>query len=78
VAGSFVKVAIASAVMGAAALAVEALARRWLPGGALVFQIARLTVAIAVALGVLAAAAHLLHIREFREGMAMVTRRFRR
>lgn len=75
---SFGKIAAASAAMGAAAIAVERLAAEWFPGGALVVQIGRLTAAIAAGLGVLAAAAHLLHIEEFRRGMALVTSRFGR
>jgi hypothetical protein len=49
----------------------------WLPGIGLLVQIIRLAATIAAAIGVLAAAAYVLRIREFREGLALVTRRFR-
>jgi putative peptidoglycan lipid II flippase len=75
---SFLKIAAASVLMGAAAFTADALTTAWMPGGALALQIMRLAIAIAIALGVLAAAAHLLHITEFREAMATLTRRFRR
>lgn len=78
VAGSFVRIAMASAVMALAAGVADAAGVRWLPGDALVLQIVRLAAAMALSLAVLAAAAHLLHIREFREGVAMVARRIRR
>jgi putative peptidoglycan lipid II flippase len=78
VAVAFLRIAAASALMAAAASAADAGAGRWLPGDALLLQIARLLLAIGAALAVLAAAAHVLHIREFREGLAMVARRFRR
>jgi putative peptidoglycan lipid II flippase len=77
VAGAFARIAAASALMAAAALAVDAAAARWLPGDALFLQIVRLALAIGGAMAVLAAAAHALHIREFREGLAMVTRKLR-
>jgi len=78
VAGAFLRIAAASVLMAGAAIAVDAASLRWLPGDALLLQIVRLALAIGGALAVLAAAAHVLHIREFREGMAMVTRRIRR
>jgi putative peptidoglycan lipid II flippase len=75
---SFAKITIASLVMGAAALAVDSYSTRWLPGDALLPQLARLAAAIGIAVAVLAAAAHLLHIDEFRRGVTLVTSRFRR
>jgi putative peptidoglycan lipid II flippase len=75
---SLLKITVASALMAAAAAAVEFWSTSILPGDRLVPQIVRLSLAIAVALVVLAAAAHMLHIREFRQGVAMVTRRFGR
>ncbi|MBI2186663.1 MAG: polysaccharide biosynthesis C-terminal domain-containing protein [Acidobacteria bacterium] len=78
VASAFVRIAAASALMAAAAIAGEAAGMRWLPGGGLLPQMARLGLAIGVALAVLAASAHALHIREFRDGLAMVARRIRR
>lgn len=77
-AGSLVRIAAASAAMGIAAVAVDAAAAEWLPGAGLWAQLARLTIAIGVSLAVLAGCAHLLHIHEFREGVALVARRFRR
>jgi len=78
VAAALLRIAVASALMAAAAIAVDAASARWLPGDALLLQIGRLALAIGAALAVLAAAAHLLHIRELREGMAIVARRIRR
>jgi putative peptidoglycan lipid II flippase len=75
---SFVKITIASLVMGAAAVAVDRYSAAWLPGESLLAQVARLAVSIGIAIAVLAAAAHLLHIDEFRRGVALVTSRFRR
>jgi hypothetical protein len=76
--GSFAKIATASAVMGAATVALDRLLAVWLPGDPLLLQLLRVTLTIGGALAVLAGAAHVLHIREFREGMALVTRRLRR
>jgi putative peptidoglycan lipid II flippase len=78
VADAVLRIVLASALMAAAAMAANALATRWLPGDALLLQIVRLALTIGVALGALAAAAHVLHIREFRDGLAMVARRIRR
>ena len=75
---SFIRILVASAIMGGAAVGVEMALGVWLPGTSLVAQVVRLAAAIGVALGVLAAGAHLLRIREFRDGVALVTRRFRR
>jgi hypothetical protein len=64
--------------MGAAVTALDAaLVTAW-PSGGLLPQIVRLGLDIGAALGVLSAAAWLLRIREFREGVALVSRRFRR
>jgi hypothetical protein len=64
--------------MGVAAVAMD----RWLggalPGDALAPQLLRVGATIAVALAVLAISAHVLHVREFRDGVALVTRRLRR
>ncbi len=75
---SFVRIAAASALMGAATFATDRALALWLPGDALVVQIVRVAATIGVALVVLAGAAHVLHVREFREGMALVTRRLAR
>ncbi len=76
--GSLGKITAASLVMGAVCVAVDAAGMRWLPGQGLGVQVIRLAVTIAASLGTLAAAAHALHIREFRESVALVSRRLRR
>jgi putative peptidoglycan lipid II flippase len=77
VAGALLRIGVASGLMGATALGAERLATAWLPGAGLVVQIVRLGLAIAAAIGVLAAAAYVLRIREFHDSMALVMRRFR-
>jgi putative peptidoglycan lipid II flippase len=77
VAGSLVRIVIASAVMGAAAAGAYTLAGVWLPGTGLIVQIIRLAATMAIAIGVLSLAAYALRIREFHDGVALVTRRFR-
>jgi hypothetical protein len=49
-----------------------------MPGGAFAAQALRLGAAIGLAVVVLAVSAWLLRIREFNEGVALVTRRLRR
>jgi putative peptidoglycan lipid II flippase len=78
VAGSFARIVLASIAMAAAVFFVEALGAAWLPGDSLFRQIVRLGASIGVALAVVATAAHVLHIPEFREGMAIVVRKLRR
>ena len=75
---AFVRVIAASAIMGIVTLAVAAALERMVGGTGLLPQILRLTMTIAVSLAVFAGAAHALHIREFREGAALIARRFRR
>jgi len=77
VAGSLVRIVIASAVMGAAAVGANSVAGAWLPGTGLMVQIIRLAATMALAIGVLSVAAYVLRIREFHDGVALVTRRFR-
>ena len=77
VAASLGRILIASALMAAAALGVERVAAAWMPGTGLLVQIIRLCATIAASVGVLAAAAYTLRIREFHDGLALVTRRFR-
>jgi putative peptidoglycan lipid II flippase len=77
VAGSLLRIVLASAVMGAAAVGTDIVAGIWLPGTGLMVQIIRLAATIALAIGVLSVAAYLLRIREFHDGVALVTRRFR-
>jgi hypothetical protein len=50
----------------------------WLPGDGELIQIVRLALTIGAALVVLAGSAWLLRIREFNQGVALVTRRLRR
>jgi hypothetical protein len=50
----------------------------WTGTGSLIADVLRLALAIGVALLVLAGGAWLLRIREFDQGVALVTRRFRR
>jgi putative peptidoglycan lipid II flippase len=76
--GSLVRIAAASALMGLAATAADTALGSWLPGDALLLDITRLTLTIGVALVVLAAAAHALRIREFRQGVALVARKLGR
>ncbi len=75
---SFVRITLASAAMGLAAYWVSNLLETRLPGGSLALQIVRLTGTIGVAVVVLGAASWLLRIREFSEGVALVTRRLGR
>jgi putative peptidoglycan lipid II flippase len=75
---SFAKITIASLVMGAAAIVVNWYSTIWFPGDALLPQLIRLVAAMGIAVAVLAAGAHVLHIDEFRRGMNLVTSRFRR
>jgi putative peptidoglycan lipid II flippase len=72
VAMAFCKIAVASAVMAAAAWIGERMLRAAWPGSSTLWRLARLTVVIALALGVLAAAAKALRIHEFNEAMRTV------
>jgi putative peptidoglycan lipid II flippase len=75
---SFAKITMASLLMGAAAVAADRYSAAWLPGDGLLPQLLRLAAAIGTAMAVLAAAAHMMHIDEFRRGVAVVASRFRR
>jgi putative peptidoglycan lipid II flippase len=75
---AFLKIAAASVAMGGAAFATDVALTAWLPGTTLLAQSARLVAAMGVAIAVLAAAAHVMHIHEFREGVALATSRFGR
>ena len=75
---SLTRIALASAAMGATTYFVDTWLSQWLPGDALMLQIVRVATTIGLSVAVLAAAAWLLRIREFHEGMAIVLRRFRR
>ena len=72
---SFSRIAMASLAMGAAALLIEWLLSQWIGGDAFLSQAFRLALTIVFALLVLAAAAHLLRIREFREAIALALKR---
>jgi len=72
---SLSRIVIASIVMGAAALLTERLLSQWIGGDAFLRQVLRLSFTIVFALLVLAGAAHLLRIREFREAIAFVLKR---
>lgn len=72
---SFSKIAIASLVMGATALLVDRTLFLRIGGDSLLTQAFRLSATIVFALLVLAGAAHVLRIREFREAIALVLKR---
>jgi putative peptidoglycan lipid II flippase len=72
------RIIVASAAMGAAAYVSNDALASWLPSQTILVRAARLTASIGVSVAVLAGAAWLLRIREFREAVAMVARRVRR
>jgi putative peptidoglycan lipid II flippase len=76
--GSIARIAVASIAMGATAMWSHEWLGRLMPGAGFVVQALRLSVAIGIALLVLAGGAWLLRIREFNQGVALVTRRLRR
>jgi putative peptidoglycan lipid II flippase len=76
--GSVARIAVASIAMGAAAMWSHEWLGRWMPGAGFLVQAVRLAVAIGFALVVLAGSAWLLRLREFNQGVALVTRRLRR
>jgi putative peptidoglycan lipid II flippase len=75
---SIARIALAAIVMGAAAFGSFRALGSWLPGDPVLIQAARLALTIGAALVALAGAAWLLRIREFNQGVAVVTRRLRR
>jgi putative peptidoglycan lipid II flippase len=75
---TFVRIALASAAMGAAALLTDRVGAAVLPGSNIVIQTLRLGTTIGTALVVLAVTARMLQIREFTEAFTMVTQRIRR
>jgi putative peptidoglycan lipid II flippase len=77
-AGSLVRIAIASAAMGSAAYVTDRLLASMQPGAAVAIQIVHVAATIGIALVVLAAASWLLRIDEFSRGMALLSRRLRR
>ena len=76
--GAIVRITVASVLMGATAFYADELFTRWLPSHAFIVQALRMSATISLAIVVLAASAWLLRIREFNEGVAMVSRRLRR
>jgi putative peptidoglycan lipid II flippase len=77
-ASSVSRIVLASAAMAAAAWGAHSALESWLPGENEAIQVVRLALTIGGALVVLAAGAWLLRIREFTQGVALVTRRLRR
>jgi putative peptidoglycan lipid II flippase len=75
---SLVRIAVASVAMGVAAWWADAMLPSWLPGETITIQVVRVSLAIGVALAVLAAAAWVLRIREFNDAVAVIMRRIRR
>jgi len=69
------RIAMASLVMGIAALVVNGALEMWVAGDTFVRQASRLLLTIASAVLVLGLSAHLLRIREFRDALALVAKR---
>jgi putative peptidoglycan lipid II flippase len=78
IAATFSRVLAAAIAMAAAVWGAEIGLRDLLPGEGVPVQVARLGATIAVGLGVLAAASHVLGVREFQEARALVLGRVRR
>jgi putative peptidoglycan lipid II flippase len=76
--GAVARITLASALMGLAAHYSRLQLEVWMPSAAVAAQALRLVASIGLAVVVLAASAWLLRIREFTEGVAIVTRRLRR
>jgi putative peptidoglycan lipid II flippase len=74
---AFVKISLASAVMGWAAFQVEASLHEYWPGTSFAARLLRVGAAIGAALAVLALSAFVLRIQEFRQAVASLGRRFR-
>jgi putative peptidoglycan lipid II flippase len=77
ISASLVRITIAAAIMGVAAVAVDMGTNRWLPGAGLAPQLIRVGTTIGAAVVVLAASAYLLRVHEFREAMTLVSRKLR-
>lgn len=73
---SLARIATSAAAMGLAVAFLYPWLLTWLPGSGVVSQLVRLAGAIAVAIGVLAAAAYALRVPEFHAATRMVLRRF--
>ena len=77
IAWSFAKIMVASLVMAAAAYYAEAGLRHLMPASNLLSRLVRVTGGIGAGIGVLALAAWVLHIEEFRQAMGRVLSRLR-
>jgi putative peptidoglycan lipid II flippase len=77
ISASLVRITIAAAIMGIAAIAVDMGTGSWLPGAGLAPQLIRLATTIGAAMVVLAASAYLLRVHEFREAVTLVSRKLR-
>jgi putative peptidoglycan lipid II flippase len=75
---AMLKIVVASALMGATAFAIDGWLPALVPGNGLIPQVIRLGSSIGAALLVLALAAHLLYISEFRRAMTLLRRRLSR
>jgi putative peptidoglycan lipid II flippase len=75
VSASLLRITVASLLMGGAAVASASAADRWMPGGGLAPQLIRLAVTMSVAVGVLAASAYALRVREFRDALTLIARK---
>jgi putative peptidoglycan lipid II flippase len=78
IAAAFARITVASALMGAAALAVDRYAAERIPVAGATGDAVRLALTIGAALLVLAAASHFLRIREFERARELVLRKVRR
>lgn len=78
IAAATARIAVASALMAAAAGAADMWLPAVIPGTRVVPQLIRLSLSIGAALAVLAGSAYALRIREFRQGVALITRRLSR
>jgi putative peptidoglycan lipid II flippase len=78
IASALARIGAATALMGLATVGTHTLLTTYLAGGSLTLQVLRLGATIGVSLAVLAAAAHVLRVPQFAEGVALVTRRLRR
>ncbi len=75
---SLARIAVASTAMGLTAHFVEAALTATIPSSSVATQILRLAITIGVSLGVLAAAASVLRIREFQDSVGLVLRKLGR
>ena len=73
-----IRIVIATLIMGGMAWLVDRQLLTWLPGSGFAVQTIRLAATISISLMALAAAAHALHIREFRRGVDTVLARINR